>query len=127
MKLILTASIKKVEFEPLKRIFPLETVKVAAKKSLQGLGDNIKSSTKIPKTVLKKIYLTSTGGAGRAVFLLQISSLKSVLVMIKLKNDKQIGANMTINNPKFKKVLDKNLDLILTDLENGNFEEYELD
>ena len=127
MKLILTASIKKVEFEPLKRIFPLETVKVAAKKSLQGLGDNIKSSTKIPKTVLKKIYLTSTGGAGRAVFLLQISSLKSVLVMIKLKNDKQIGANMTINNPKFKKVLDKNLDLILADLKNGNFEEYELD
>ncbi|MBI5152654.1 hypothetical protein HZA39_03910 [Candidatus Peregrinibacteria bacterium] len=126
MKLILTASIKEAEFEPLKKVFPLEIVKVAAKKSLQGLGDNIKCSTKIPKTVLKKIYLTSTSGAGRAVFLLQISSQKSVLVMIKPKNDKQIGANMTVKNPKFKKILDKNLDLILTDLANKNFEEYEL-
>ena len=126
MKLIITASIKEVEFEPSKKTFSLETVKVAAKKSLQGLGDNIKSSTKIPKTVLKKIYLTSSGGAGRAVFLLQISSQKSVLVMIRLKNDKQVGANMTVNNPKFKKVLDENLDLILADLSNKDFEEYEL-
>ncbi len=126
MKLILTTSIKGVEFEPLIKSFSLEAVKIAAKKSLQGLGANIKSSTKIPKTVLKKIYLTSTGGAGRAVFLLQISAQKSILVMIRLKNDKQIGANMTINNPKFKKVLDKNLDLILADLKKGNFEEYEL-
>ena len=126
MKLILTAAIKKAEFESFKKIFQLENIKVAAKKSLQGLGDSIKSSTKIPKTVLKKIYLTSTGGAGRAVFLLQISSQKSVLVMIRLKNDKQIGANITVDNPKFKKVLDKNLDLILRDLTNKNFEEYEL-
>ena len=126
MKLILTASIKEVEFESLIKTFPLESVKIAAKKALQGLGDNIKSSIKIPKTVLKKIYLTSTGGAGRAVFLLQISSQKSVLVMIKLKNDKQIGANMTVSNPRFKKALDKNLDLILMDLQKGNFEEYAL-
>ena len=126
MKLILTASIKEVEFEPLIKTFSLESIKIAAKKALQGLGDNIKSSTKIPKTVLKKIYLTSTGGAGRAVFLLQISSQKSFLVMIKLKNDKQIGANMTVSNPKFKRALDKNLDLILMDLQRGKFEEYEL-
>lgn len=126
MKLIITASVKELEFEPLKGIFTLEVVKVAAKRSLQGLGSNIKSSIKIPKTILKKIYLTSVGGAGRAVFLLQISSRKSVLVMIRAKNDKKIGANMTIDNPKFKKALDKNLDLILSDLVKGNFEEYEL-
>ena len=46
--------------------------------------------------------------------------------MIKLKNDKQIGANMTVSNPRFKKALDKNLDLILMDLQKGNFEEYAL-
>ena len=126
MKLILTASIKKAEFEPSEKSLSLEAIKIAAKKSLEGLGDNIKSSTKIPETVLKKIYLTSTGGAGRAVFLLQTSSGKSILVTIRLKNDKQVGANMTIKNPKFKKVLDKNLNLILLDLRNGDFEEYEL-
>lgn len=126
MKLIITTSIKKAEFESLSKTFSLDAVKIAAKKTLQGLGENIKSSTKISGTVLRKIYLTSTGGAGRAVFLLQISSVKSVLVMIRLKNDKQIGANMTVKNPKFKKALDKNLDSILTDWENGDFEEYEL-
>lgn len=126
MKLILTTSIKEAEFELSKKTFSLEVIKAAAKKSLQGLGDNIKSSVKISKTVLKKLYLTSTGGAGRAVFLLKISSQKSVLAMIKPKNDKQIGANMTVDNPKFRKALDKNLDLILTDLKHGSFEEYEL-
>lgn len=126
MKLIVTDSIRKTELEPFKKNFHLRIVEIAAKKALEGLGNNIKSSTKIPKTVLKKIYLTSLGGSGRAVFLLQISSRKSVLVMIRLKNDKQIGANMTVKNPKFKRALSKNLDLILTDLANGNFEEYEL-
>lgn len=126
MKFVLTYSIKKLELEPLSKTFLLKVVKIAAKKSLQGLGDSIKSSTKIPGTVLRKIYLTGTGGAGRAVFLLQISSQKSVLVMIRLKNDKQIGTNMTVKNPKFKKVLDKNLDLILADLASKNFKEYEL-
>jgi len=51
---------------------------------------------------------------------------KTVLVMIRLKNDKQIGANMTIKNTKFKKALDKNLNSILSDLNSGNFEEHEL-
>lgn len=126
MKLIITASIRKAEFEPYARAFPLEVVKVAAKKSLQGLGDDIKSAKKIPGTVLKKVYLTSTGGAGRVVFLLQIAAKKSVLVMIRLKNDKQIGVNITIKNSRFKKVLEKNLDLILMDLSKRNFEEFEL-
>lgn len=125
MKLIITASIKKAEFEPLRKIFSLEVIKIAAKKSLEGLGENIKSSTRIHRTILKKVYLTSLGGAGRAIFLLEISSQKSVLVMIRLKNDKKIGANMTVKNPKFRKTLDKNLDLILADLKNGDFEEYE--
>lgn len=126
MKLILTSSIKKLEFGPLSHTFPLEVVKVAAKKSLEGLGEDIKNSLEIPNTVLKKVYLTSSGGAGRAVFLLAISSEKSVLAMIKLKNDKKVGANMTVKNPSFRKTLEKNLDLILKDLAVGDFEAFEL-
>ncbi len=126
MKLILTHSIKKRELEPYIKIFSLEVVKAAARKSLEGLGDEIKCSTKIPFTCLKKLYLTSSGGAGRVIFLLQISDKKSVLVLLRPKNDKQIGANMTIKNPKFKRALDRNLDLILKDLKNGDFEEFDL-
>ena len=126
MKLIITASIKKVEFEPAKSIFDLDIIKTAAKKSLEGLGDTIKSSNKIPSTCLKKVYLTSSSGAGRVIFLLKLNSGKSVLVMIRQKQDKKIGANMTVQNPNFVKALDKNLDIILDDLQKGKYEELDL-
>ncbi|MDD3861660.1 MAG: hypothetical protein PHP74_02105 [Candidatus Gracilibacteria bacterium] len=126
MKLVIPKSINKIEFDFLRRVFSLEIVKIAAKKALQGLGENIKNSSKAPDTYLKKLYLTSSGGAGRAIFLLKIGAEKAVLVMIRLKNDKQIGANMTVKNPEFKKVLEKNLDLILRDLRSGNYEEYDV-
>ncbi|EKD63604.1 MAG: hypothetical protein ACD_51C00248G0002 [uncultured bacterium] len=126
MKLIITASIKKVEFEPAKSIFDLDIIKTAAKKSLEGLGDTVKSSNKIPSTCLKKVYLTSSSGAGRVIFLLKLNSGKSVLVMIRQKQDKKIGANMTVQNPNFVKALDKNLDIILDDLQKGKYEELDL-
>lgn len=126
MKLILTSSIRKAEFDPLQQTFPLEVIKIAAKKCLEGLGTKIKSSTKISSTILKKIPLTSTGGAGRATFLLQIVDNNAILVMIRLKNDKKIGENMSIDNPKFKKVFDKNLALLINDIEHDDYEEFGL-
>ena len=126
MKLVLTASIKKAEFEVLEKTFSLDVIKVATKKTLEGLGKEIKSTIKISSTTLKKIPLTSAGGAGRAVFLLKITDKNAVLVMIRLKNDKKIGVNMTVKNPEFKKALEKNLSLVVSDIENGNFEEFDL-
>lgn len=126
MKLILTAFIRKAEFEPLQKTFPLDVVKIAAKKCFEGLGTKIKSSTKISSTILKKIPLTSAGGAGRATFLLQIVDNNAILVMLRLKNDKKIGENMSIDNPKFKNVFDKNLSLLIKDIENGDYEEFGL-
>lgn len=126
MKLILTASIRKAEFEPLQKTFPLDVIKIAAKKCLEGLGIKIKSSTKISSTILKKIPLTSTGGAGRATFLLQIVDNNAILVMLRLKNDKKVGENMSIDNPKFKKVFDKNLSLLINDIEHDDYEEFGL-
>lgn len=126
VKLILAASIRKAEFEPLQQIFPLGVIKIAAKKCLEGLGTKIKSSTKISSTILKKIPLTSTGGAGRAVFLLQIVNDKAISVMIRLKNDKKVGENMSVDNPRFKKVFDKNLSLLFNDIEHDDYEEFEL-
>lgn len=126
MKLIVTDTIKRREFDPLRKVFSLEIVKAAAKKSLLGLGDSIKSSSKITGTILKKVYLTSSSGAGRSIFLIEITTNKAVLVMMKHKNDKETGANMTVKNLHFKNLLDKNLDIILLDLKNGNYEEYDL-
>ena len=46
--------------------------------------------------------------------------------MVRLKNDKKIGENMSIENSKFKKTLDKNLALLMKDIENDDYEEFEL-
>lgn len=113
MKFILTTSIEKSEFKPVERVFSFEVMKLAAKKVLCRLGEDIKSSIKIPASSLKKLYITSTGGAGRALFLLRIDVNK-------------VGANMTIKNPHFKEALEKNLFSLIRDIENGDFEEFEL-
>ncbi len=126
MKLLITSSLKATEYEPLRKKVTLEILKKAARKSLEGLGENIKNSRKIVETVLKKIYLTTLGGAARVVFLIQIDAHSSVLVMTRQKNDKKIGSNMTVDNPKFKEVLDKNLDSILQDLKSGRYEAFEV-
>lgn len=126
MKLILTKWIKATEFEPIKDVFSLKIIKIAAEKTIQGLGKTVKSASKIPGTQLKKINLTTSGGAGRILFLLKVGKQKAVLVMLRPKNDKQIGANMSVQNPKFKKVLEKNINTILKDLEAGDYEEVDL-
>ncbi|MBI5413601.1 hypothetical protein HZA42_04605 [Candidatus Peregrinibacteria bacterium] len=126
MKLVITASLKETEYEPLRKKVTLEILKKAARKSLEGLGDNIKNSKKITGTLLNKIYLTTPGGAARVVFLIQISENQSVLVMIRLKNDKKVGSNMTVDNPRFRAILEKNLDSILRDLNLGMYEVYEV-
>jgi len=127
MKLIITDSIEKHELFALERVFSLNVIKVAAIKSLKGLGENIKNPINIPKTILRKIYTTSSSGAGRAVFLLQIEAEKAILAMIRQKKDKQVGANMAVENPKFKKALERNLDLIIRDLEVSKYKEYDLE
>lgn len=126
MKLIITSSIREVEMALLEPVFSLDTIKICAKKSLLGLGNTIKSSFKIQGTCLKKIDITSPGGAGRVVFLLQIGLGRAVLVMLKPKKDKKIRMNMTVKNPHFKNLLSRNLDLILKDLTAGNYSEYDI-
>ncbi len=126
MKLVITTSIRKSEFEPLQKIFSLEVIKIVAKKCLEGLGTKIKSSSKISSTILKKISLTSAGGAGRVIFLLQVVDAKAILVMLRLKNDKNVGENMSFENVKFAKVFDKNLALLMEDIENNDYEEFEI-
>ncbi|MEK7523420.1 MAG: hypothetical protein AAB588_00125 [Patescibacteria group bacterium] len=126
MRLILTDSIKKSELSPLEKVFPLKVIQIAARKALLGLGESIKNPMKVPFTCLKKLYLTGTSGAGRVIFLLLTNEQQSVLVMLRHKNDKKIGANMAIQNPRFKGLLERNLNLIAKDLQNGKFEASEI-
>lgn len=114
------------ELAAVSKFFPLKVVQSAARKALLGLGDTIKNPSKLPFTCLKKLYLTGSGGAGRVIFLIVLNEKSSVLVMIRHKHDKKIGANMGIENPKFKAALEQNLHAIAKDLQNGSFQTYEL-
>lgn len=128
MSLIIPHSLKKSELFPNGELADIEIIKEAARKAEGGIGTTIKASLKLRATTLKKLSLTSSHGAGRVIFLLQIKEKKnSILLMLRSKNDKEIGENMTIANKKFKKVLEKNIDLMLKDLEKRNYEEIPLE
>lgn len=124
MKLIVPHTLKKTEYLLYEKIFSLEVLKEAARKALGGIGETIKNTRKLPSTVLKKVPLTSPNGAGRVLFLLKIDSQYAIFLMLRPKNDKQIGANMSVKNAKFRKILEKNLDMLLGDLTKKKFEEY---
>jgi hypothetical protein len=123
--LIITHSIYVNEYEPLEKTFSINVVRCAARHALGGLGIEIKNTGKIPYTKLKKVKLTSSGGAGRCVFLLQMKDNVALLVAIRTKNDKKIGENMTVKNHKFVKLLERHYKLIFDDIASGRYYEYQ--
>jgi hypothetical protein len=125
MKLILCHSILKKEIKPLLEYFSRGDLKKVAMNASDGLCAKLKS-TKIPDTQLVKVYMTGRGGAVRLVVLVYLGKDYYVPVVLRLKKDKLIGSNMSSMNRAFQNVLDKNLDLIVMDLKNGNFENIDL-
>ena len=126
MKLLIPHSLLRSEYEPLREMVPFDILKKSARKCLEGLGNAIKTTKKISGTILKKVYITAPGGAARVIFLLQVSASSAVFVMIRMKNDKQIGANMTVDNKKFKKILERNLEDVLNDLAADQYDVFDL-
>lgn len=126
MKLVVTDSIKKLELEPHENMFGLEVVKAAAKKALGGLGVRIKNTFRIKGTEVVKVHITSPSGAGRVIFLIQISNVNAALLLLRHKNDKKIGANMSIENPHFRKILDRRITCVLSDLRDDRYGVFDL-
>lgn len=67
-----------------------------------------------------KAYGTSANGAKRVVYMLASDNEDFMLLFYRDKND-PIGKNITIANQAFKKELSKHIDLLLFDLEDGNY------
>ncbi len=125
MKLILTTKIRKKEFKPLKRVFDLQTLKNAARKALKGLGNTIRGCN-LEDEELIKIYLTAPGGAGRVIFLVEIVDNNAVLLLLRHKNDKSIGQNMSSSNHLFKQVIQERIKDAYEDVNKDAYESYEL-
>ena len=83
----------------------------------------------IPNSKIIKHKLTWKHWAWRVVYLLMIQDWneKAVYpVILKHKNDKEIWDNMSYKNKKFCSLLNKNLNLILKDIEQWDFEDFEI-
>ena len=49
-----------------------------------------------------------------------------VPVVVRLKKDKKYGQNLSVNNEEVKNLISRNLDAIYKDVENRDFESYEV-
>jgi hypothetical protein len=123
--LIICNSFRLKEMDPMKDHFSFNVIKFTAKKIKDGLGITLPSLIK--NTQLKKISLTGTTGAGRIIFLLEMETGQVIPIMVRLKKDKSIGQNMSFRNKRFVNAIEKNIKLAIQDMENGKYEEYELD
>jgi hypothetical protein len=70
--------------------------------------------------------VTSEGGAARAIFLMQLGQKGTIFIMLRLKKDKIVGANMTVANPHFKKALQRNIKIAINDLDLERYDTIEI-
>jgi hypothetical protein len=121
MALIIGNSIRKKEFG---EIIPNDDLEIIIRSAKVELATPIKGEG-IPKgTRLLKAYATSSTGARRIVFLVEVEEGDLFLLFYRDKKDK-IGANITIKNKTFKSQLWKHMDGLLSDIESGDFETIE--
>ncbi len=122
MRIILCNSILKKELKPLKVYFDKEDIKKYVQKVQVGLGVQLQG-VGIDETKLVKIYMTSKTAAGRMIVLVYVQKKYYIPVVIRLKKDKLIGSNLGKDNKYLQILIEKNLDLIMKDLRNGDFED----
>lgn len=79
-------------------------------------GKNLPKGTK-----LLKFYATSSEGPRRIVYLLEVDSGDLFLLFYRSKND-EVGGNASIKNKAFRIQLEKSLDLLIEDIERGDFD-----
>ncbi len=106
----------------MKVYFDKEDIKKYVQKVQVGLGVQLQG-VGIDETKLVKIYMTSKTAAGRMIVLLYVQKKYYIPVVIRLKKDKIIGSNLGKDNKYLQILIEKNLDLIMKDLRNGDFED----
>jgi len=118
MALIIGNSIRRREFGD---NIPKDELEIIIRSAKVELTTPIKGEG-IPKgTRLLKAYATSSKGARRIVFLMEVEGGDLFLLFYRDKKDK-IGANITVKNKAFKSQLWKHIDDLLSDIESGDFE-----
>ena len=120
--LIITRYIARHELAPLKRYLGLAEVVAGAKKVLKGLATETKPLRSLAGFRFYKVRLSGKQSARMVVFVL-VENNKVVPLIIRLKKDKLFGQNMIMNDPALVKQMNINLDQVLKDIEQNQYEE----
>jgi hypothetical protein len=115
MALIAAESIARKEFGG---DIPADDVEVLRRSARVALATPLKGEGLPKGTRLLKAYATSARGPRRIVFLLAVEEGDLFLLFYRGKND-EIGKNITLANPAFRRQLNRHLDLLLQDIAAG--------
>ncbi len=74
---------------------------------------------------MRKVYLTSETASWRILFIFFVEKDIYIPIILRLKNDKIIWNNISMNNSNFVALLNKNLDMLHNDFKNNRFENFE--
>lgn len=123
MMVIISHRIKKKEFK--KGIIPQADLEKILDGFREGVFTTIKGENLPKGSRLIKVYSTTTAGARRIVYLVDVLTNDAFFLFYRSKNDK-IGKNITIDNPEFRKVLHKYLDLLNADIDSNTIDIYKI-
>jgi len=123
--LILTKYIAKKEYKPLNKHLNIDDLLDGAKRVIKGLAVETKPPRDIPNFRFFKVRIGKRNSVRMIVFLVTTNQ-KIVPVLIRLKKDKIFGMNMAMNNPYVVQQINKNLDRILDDLKNNDYQSFDL-
>lgn len=116
MPIIISETIRKNEFRRGK--ITGDDAFVLFRTARVNLAVQIKGDELPKNTYLLKAYGTSPSGAKRVVYLISRDGKDFFLLFYRSKND-EIGGNVTIKNPAFRKALRTHLAWLKDDLENN--------
>ncbi len=120
---VLTRYIALHELKPLIRYIHRDELIDGARKVIKGLGVELKGA---PHSGFRFFKIrVGKKNAGRMIVFLATGN-RVIPVLIRLKKDKIFGMNMAMNNSDVVYQISKNMDHILNDLENGDFQEFPL-
>lgn len=118
MFLILTESFLKRELKPLKKYYTIEDIKKTTKKIL--VSSIRLSNLGYKEGELMKLRITSRT-VGRIIVYVYKQKDLVVPIVLRLKKDKIIGENLSLNNTKAKTVILDMMDRIMNDISNGDY------
>lgn len=123
--LLISEYIAQHELKPLQKHLKLEDVVKGAQKILKGLGKMV-GGPGMPKGI--SFYKIRIGKANKArMIVFAVSENQQIVpILIRLKKDKKIGANMSSANPYAVLQVKRNFARALKDIEDGNFKSIEV-